>query len=302
MRPVRSLLITGASGFLGWSACRILSADWSVYGTYHTQPITLDTGSVYALNLNDDDAVQACWDVVQPNAVLHTAAMSKVNDCQQDPEGSYRLNVDATVKLAKRCAVAGIPFLFTSTDLVFDGTQAPYSEADSPTPINTYGQQKAAAEAQILATYPDATICRLPLMYGAATPINTCFLQNFLALIAAHKPLTLFTDEVRTPAEVTDVIQGLRLVLNQGLTGILHLGGKQRLNRYEFGLMMAEAFNFSKTLLTPCLQSSVTLSTPRPKDVSLNSQRAFVLGYAPRLAEIALKEISAGKGLRDIRT
>ena len=294
---MHSLLITGASGFLGWYACRLLAQAWQIHGTYYTHPISLGTGTAYSLDLNDDDALQACWNAVKPDAVLHAAAISKVNHCQQDPDNTYRINVNVAVSLAKRCAAASIPFLFTSTDQVFDGTQAPYVERDHPNPVNYYGKQKAIAEAQILATYPDATICRLPLLYGAATPTANCFLQGFLEAIAAGKTLTLFTDEVRTPAEVTDVVQSLSLVLEQGITGILNLGGPQRLNRYEFGLIMADAFNLSTATMTPCLQSSVNLPAPRPKDVSLNSQLAFSLGYTPRTADVALRAIARSDGL-----
>ena len=289
---MRSLLITGASGFLGWHACRILAQNWQVFGTYHTQPVQLKTAAVCPLNLNHDESIQACWEMTQPHAVLHTAAVSKINQCQQEPEKSYEINVTGAVKLAERCAAANIPFLFTSTDLVFDGTQAPYVESSPTSPINCYGQQKATAEAKILSAYPQATICRLPLMYGTATPVATCFLQGFLEAITAGKILTLFTDEIRTPAEVTDVIQGLKLVLDQQVTGILHLGGPQSLNRYEFGQLMAAAFHVPSTAMKPCLQSSVSLTTPRPKDVSLNSQRAFGLGYSPRTAAVALSEIA----------
>ena len=292
---MRSLLITGASGFLGWHASRLLARHWQIHGTYHTHPVALTTGTVWPLDLKDDAALQMCWEQVHPSAVLHTAAVSKVNQCQQDPDSSYQVNVAGAVKLAERCAVAGIPFLFTSTDLIFDGTQAPYTETDAPGPINHYGQQKAAAESRILSAYPDATICRLPLLYGAATPTATCFLQGFLAAIAAGKPLTLFTDEVRTPAEVTDVVRGLSLVLEQGITGILHLGGPQPINRYEFGLKMADAFDFSPAALTPCLQSSIVLPAPRPKNVALQSQKAFALGYTPREVEVALRAIVASR-------
>lgn len=288
--------MTGASGFLGWHACHWFAADWQVYGTYHTHPLVATPVVGYPLNLNDDLAVQTCWDTLQPDAVLHTAAISKVNQCQLDPEGSRWLNVTATVKLAQRCSRAGIPFIFTSTDLVFDGTQAPYQESDRPNPINQYGEQKAAAETEVAATYPDATICRLPLMYGAATPTATCFLQGFLTALAAGKPLNLFTDEVRTPAAVTDVVQGLHLVLEQGMTGLVHLGGPQRLSRYEFGLMMAHAFGVSTSAIHPCLQSSVALPAPRPNDVSLTSQRALSLGYRPRPVDAALRAIAAGNG------
>lgn len=290
---MRSLLITGASGFLGGYACRDLAHSWRICGTYCHHSITLATDCAYQLDLNDASALQKCWDAIKPDAVLHAAAISKVNQCQQDPDGSYPINVTAATTLAERCAAANIPFLFTSTDLVFDGTQPPYTETDSPSPINQYGEQKAIAEARILSAYPDATICRLPLMYGAATPTASCFLQGFIEAIAAAKTLNLFTDEIRTAAEVTDVVHGLGLVLTKGVTGIIHLGGPESINRYDFGCLMADAFHLPKTALTPCLQSSVSLSTPRPKDVSLDSQRAFAMGYAPRRVKEALRAIAA---------
>ncbi|MEO1093291.1 MAG: SDR family oxidoreductase [Cyanobacteria bacterium J06638_28] len=289
---MRSLLVTGASGFLGWHTCRLLASDWQVWGTHNTQPLAMDWGTVHPLDLRSEISIQQCWETVKPDAVLHTAAISKVNQCQQDPEGSWPINVDASVKLARRCAASGIPFLFTSTDLVFDGTQAPYCETDVPSPINHYGQQKASAEAAIQAVYPQATICRLPLLYGAKAPTAGCFLQGFLAAIAAGKTLTLFTDEVRTPAEVTDVVGGLNLVLQQRLTGIVHLGGPQRLNRYELGRLIATAFDLPASAMQPCLQSSVALPAPRPKDVSLNSQKALALGFTPRTVEAALPAIA----------
>jgi dTDP-4-dehydrorhamnose reductase len=289
---MRSLLVTGASGFLGWHVCQHLSSDWQIVGTYHHHPITLTYGRTLALDLTDAEALATCWEQIKPDAVLHTAAISKVNHCQQHPALSERVNVVGSVELAKRCAAAHIPFVFTSTDLVFDGTQPPYRETDPPTPINVYGQHKAIAEAQILAAYPEATICRLPLMFGAATPTASCFLQSFLGAIAAGQPLKLFTDEVRTPAEVTDVVRGLNQVLTQGITGMLHLGGPQRMSRYAFGLSMAAAFQVDAQLITPCTQEAVDLPTPRPKDVSLDSRKAFALGYAPQDMDTALQAIA----------
>jgi dTDP-4-dehydrorhamnose reductase len=89
------------------------------------------------------------------------------------------------------------------------------------------------------------------------------------------------------------VVQGLGQLLDQGITGIVHLGGPQRLSRYDFGLQMAEAFNFSPTVLRPCSQASVAHPAPRPADVSLHSEKAFQLGYAPRAVATALRAIAA---------
>ncbi len=291
---VRSLLITGASGFVGWYVCRHFATRWQVYGTYCRHVPVVDAGILpYAVDLTCDRSLQAAWDALQPDAVLHLAAIAKVNQCQQDPTGSRALNITAAVHLAALCAQRDIPFLFTSTDLVFDGTQAPYAETALPQAVNEYGRQKAIAEAAIREVYPAATIVRLPLLYGAPTPHAECFLQGFLRAIAAGKTLTLFTDEVRTPAAVTDIVQGIDLLLQQGQTGIWHLGGPERINRYAFGLQMAAAFHVDSTLMQPCLQSSVALPAPRPQDVSLNSAKAFALGYAPQAVAPALVAIAA---------
>lgn len=289
---MRSLLITGASGFLGGHLCRAGKAGWHLWGTHHARAIAHADVSSVPLDLTNEQSIQACWAQVRPDAVIHTAALSKVGQCQQTPDLSYQINVAGTVSLARRCAAAQIPFIFTSTDLVFDGTMPPYAESDRPHPINTYGEHKAIAEAQILAQYPEATICRLPLLMGAATATAECFVQPMLAAIAANISQTLFTDEIRTPAAVDDIILGLHLVLDQGITGTLHLGGRERVNRYELGLLIAESFGVSTASLNADLQAAVKLSTPRPKDVSLDSRKAFRLGYSPQPLKAALTAIA----------
>ncbi len=289
---MRSLLITGASGFLGGHLCREPKAGWRIWGTYHSQAIAPTNVTFLSLDLTDERSLQACWEQAQPNAVIHAAALSQTGHCQKHPDLSYSINVVGTVKLAQRCAAAQIPFIFTSTDLVFDGTQPSYIESDAPNPVNTYGIHKAIAEAAILAAYPAATICRLPLLMGPPTSTAQCFIQGTLAAIAAKIPQTLFTDEIRTPASVFDIVQGLYLMLDQGVSGIWHLGGPQPINRYELGCLIAESFGLPTDRLKPALQSSVPLSTSRPPDVSLNSQKAFSLGYAPKPPQAALAEIA----------
>ncbi len=289
---MRSLLITGASGFLGGHLCRYFQADWQMWGTYHTQAVAHPGIQMLSLDLTDEQSMQACWEQARPDAVIHTAALSNAGQCQQNPDLSYQINFAGTVQLAKRCAQAEIPFIFTSTDLVFDGGHPPYGERDRPHPINIYGKHKAMAEAAVFTQYPAATICRLPLLMGAAISTAQCFVQGTLGAIAAGTSQTLFTDEIRTPASVTDVVKGLHLVLDQSVSGIWHLGGPKRLNRYELGVLIAESFGVSTVSFKPSLQSSVELFTPRPKDVSLNSQKAFALGYAPQLPEAVLSAIA----------
>jgi len=285
------LLITGASGFLGWHLCQMAVATWDVYGTYHTHPHPLAGVKTLPVNLTDFQAVQQLVNDLQPSAVIHAAAQSQPNICQTDPVAAYAINVMAAQNLAGLCADAAIPFAFTSTDLVFDGLNPPYRETDPLCPVNRYGEQKAIAETRILERHPTAAICRMPLMFGSA-PTAPSFLQGFLQTLRQGAALRLFCDEFRTPVSGRDAAAGLLLAL-KSVQGRIHLGGRERLSRYEFGLLMAQAFQLNQATLSPCHQADVPMSAPRPPDVSLDSTLAFSLGYSPGLVKDELAALSA---------
>jgi dTDP-4-dehydrorhamnose reductase len=90
---MRSLLITGASGFLGGHLCQAAKAGWQVWGTYHTQAIAPTHVLPLPLDLTDEQSIQAVWAQAQPDAVIHTAALSKTGHCQHHPDLSYQVNV-----------------------------------------------------------------------------------------------------------------------------------------------------------------------------------------------------------------
>ncbi|WP_081972767.1 SDR family oxidoreductase [Leptolyngbya sp. KIOST-1] len=288
----RRLLVTGASGFLGWHLCRAAQATWQVVGTYHRHRPPLPGVELYELDLTALAALPPWLESLAPDAVIHTAALSQPNRCEQEPDLSHRLNVEATRVLAQFCGNSNIPLAFTSTDQVFDGQAAPYSEDSPPSPISLYGRHKVEAEALVQALHPFAAVCRLPLLYGPPSPTAECFLQGFVRTLRAGQPLHLFTDEFRTPAYVEDVAAGLLLALEKA-TGLLHLGGPERLSRYDFGLRMAAVFGLETALIVPGKQADVVMPAPRPPDVSSRSDRAFALGYCPRDVEAGLKATKA---------
>jgi dTDP-4-dehydrorhamnose reductase len=287
-REGKKLLITGVSGFLGWNLAQLAAKDWQVYGTYHRHGIALPQGTVVKLDLTDAVSLKTLFEDLKPDAVIHAAAQSQPNACQTHPEAAYKINVTASLHLAQYCAEADIPCVFTSTDLVFDGLHPPYRETDPVSPLNRYGEQKVAAEQAMQDCYPLVTLARMPLMFGAAAPTSGSFMQPFLEKLRSQTPLTLFTDEYRTPVSATTAAQGLLLALTQAPGEILHLGGKERISRYEFGLIMAEVLEINPKLIQPCLQQDVPMAAPRPVDVSLYSQKAYELGYQPLLLREAL--------------
>ncbi len=285
------LLVTGASGFLGGSVCQAAQATWQVFGTYQAHPVNLSGGIALKLDLTDSAALHELMTTVQPDAVIHTAALSKPNDCQDNPERSWAVNVQAALELADLCAVANIPCVFTSTDQVFGGDAAPYCETDAIAPVNLYGEHKALAEQGMRQRHEQVVVCRLPLLYGVV-PHRTSFIQPFIETLRAGGRLRLFVDETRTPAWGEDVAQGLLLGL-QYPRPYLHLGGPEALTRYEMGQILVELLQGSGPQIQPCFQAEMPMSAPRPANVALDSTLAYALGYRPRSFRSVLQKILA---------
>jgi dTDP-4-dehydrorhamnose reductase len=287
---MKKLLITGASGFLGWTLCQEAQKHWEVYGTYHSHALKLPGIKIQPVNLTNFSDLKRLFAEIQPQAVIHTAAQSQPNYCQTHPQESHAINVTASGNIAGLCADYGIPCAFTSTDLVFDGLNPPYKETDPVCPVNTYGEQKVMAEMAMLERYPMTAVCRMPLMFGQATPTATSFIQPFIATLKAGKELNLFIDEFRTPVSGITAAQGILLALEK-INGCIHLGGKERISRYEFGQLLVKVFQLPETLLKSCRQQDVKMAAPRPADVSLDSSQAFALGYQPLSLKAELERI-----------
>lgn len=274
------LLITGAGGFLGWHLCRLAQRDWEVWAAYHRHPPRVEEVIPIQADLKRMAEIREMLDAARPDAIIHAAAISDPNICQSSPAASARINVTATEILAAFCAEKARPFLFTSSDMVFDGASPPYSESDAPNPLSLYGAQKHRAEIATQVRHPDATVCRLPLMIGWSGGGRSVFDMEMLRQLGAGRPVRLFTDQYRTPVSGADAARGILMVLGRA-AGLIHLGGPERISRYGLGELAVRALDASPGLLRPARQADIPMAAPRPADVSLNSDRAVAMGYQP---------------------
>ncbi|MCU0609816.1 MAG: sugar nucleotide-binding protein, partial [Chitinispirillaceae bacterium] len=161
---ISRILITGASGFLGWNLCRsAVAKGLAVTGIYNSKTIKIAGADTIQCDLGDYASVKELIDKIRPDAVIHAAAMAVPDECQKNPVLSRKINVEASIGLAGICADRNISCVFTSTDLVFDGKKGRYSETSGTCPISLYGEQKLEAEAGMRERYPGVTICRMPL-------------------------------------------------------------------------------------------------------------------------------------------
>ncbi|MFP4417499.1 MAG: SDR family oxidoreductase [Fibrobacterota bacterium] len=281
MKQKSRILVTGASGFLGWSLCGAAAETFDVFGTCFRHTVSSETATMIAIDLTNISELSSLLDRVAPHILIHTAAISQPNYCQQHPAESELINVTVPARLARLCAEKNIKLVFTSSDLVFDGTNPPYTETDEVNPLSLYGEQKARAEETILEANSSASVCRMPLMYGSPSPSSGSFMQPLIAKLRAGEVLNLFTDEFRTPVSATDASHGL-LLAAQKHAGILHLGGPERLSRYDIGMRVAKSLDIDSGSIRPIRQQDFLMPAPRPHDVSLDSTLANNLGWKPK--------------------
>jgi len=244
-----------------------------------------------AADLEDASAVSRLLDAVRPQAVLHAAVLGRVDDCETRRDEAERVNARLPGLLAHGCHERGVRLVALSTDLVFAGDRPFVTESDPAGPRSAYGRTKRAGEEAVLLACPGAAVARVALVLGRGHGPRATSSESVGRALRAGRPLQLFTDEYRTPIDPESVADALgRLVEGAGV-GLYHLGGTERLSRYELGLRVARAFGLSASGIAASVQAEYQGPDARAPDVSLDSSRARrELGWEPRPMDEAIRE------------
>lgn len=293
---MQRLLVTGANGFLGRHLVRTAAPGYCVIAQVRNPSAAIGGALLVLADLAVDGTLHELMRQAKPDAVIHAAAMSSPNACEQAPDKSLAVNAEVPALLARLTAEAHVPFVFVSTDLVFDGRKPPYSEQDSPCPISVYARHKAMAEEAVTHFHPSAVVARMPLMFGAL-PGSVSFLEPMLDALDQGREVRLFSDEYRTPVSGGTAAKGLLMAIEKRLSGMLHLGGEERASRLDMGRLAAQLAGVDPAGIIEARQADVPMPAPRPADVSLDSSKAFALGYAPGTLrrEIGLALAASGR-------
>jgi len=255
------VLLTGAAGLIGSYLVRTPARwrpDWQVCG------ITRQDA-----DLTDQGQVKALWSRLQPQAVIHCAALSRTGQCEENPVLARQINVEATQRLSE--LAHDIPFVFLSSDQVFDGTQGGYVESDQVNPLNVYGQTKAEAEHVVLQNSAHSVV-RVALTAGTSPTRDRSFVEDMLRASVNGTRLTLFTDEFRCPLPAGVIARAIWEMIERDRPGLYHLGGGERLSRWEIGELLASWY----PQLRPCIQPGSLADyqgPPRPPDLSMCSDK-----------------------------
>ena len=288
------VVLIGASGFLGYHFRDVFPKGTKIIGTYSNNPPFGECGfNPFQVDFFEESGVARFLKMVQkeqPDYLIHLAALANPNYCQEHPDESKKINQELPHRLATFCESESIKFLFASTDMVFDGVDAPFGESEITSPISIYGEHKSRAEQLILSANPSAIIARLPLMFGS-TPSGKGFFTNWVEKLKNNEIIYAFTDEFRTPAWAESVANGIALLLEKEQNGIFHLGGKESLSRFAFAERLAKFMKIENPKIQASVRADVQMPAPRPRDVSLICRKAVDLGYEQLTLEDAFQII-----------
>lgn len=263
------VLITGASGLLGANLVRHYAPKTETTGWYAANPIEIDGAKFEKINITDHPAVSKALERIQPDAIVHCAAATNVEWCEQNPDQAKAINETATEFLATKAKELGAKFVFTSTDSVFDGKKSKYTESDPPEPLNSYASGKVRTENLVAGVDANALIIR-SYFYGYSPAGTRSLLEWVLVRAQSENEVPGFTDSYFSPISVRDFADALDVAITNNTTGLLHLGSSDRISKFEFAKIVMEIYDCDMALLKPITVDDVGLKADRPRDTSLD--------------------------------
>jgi dTDP-4-dehydrorhamnose reductase len=285
---MKRILVTGANGLLGQKLVGLLTQtpDVDLIATARgANRLPHDHGYSYEpMDITDRVQVLGVIGTARPDVVIHTAAMTNVDQCETEKEACWAQNVTAVEHIVEACRQTGARLVHVSTDFIFDGTAGPYAEEAEPNPISFYGWSKWAAEKVVQHGGIHYAIARTVLVYGIAHDMSRSniilWVKNSLE---AGKPIRVVTDQWRSPTLAEDLAMGCWLLANREADGVFNISGRDFLTPYEMAIQTADYFELDKSLISPADASTFSQTARRPPRTGFLLDKAKqVLDYQPR--------------------
>ena len=291
------ILVTGANGLLGQKLTALLDNDLEVdlIATARKKPSNpLRRGVYFPLDVAEADAVKEVIAQIKPERVIHTAAMTQVDQCETEREACWKNNVTAVAHLVKACELQGAHLVHVSTDFIFDGSHGPLDESAEPHPVNYYGASKLAAEEIVRKSKLDWAILRTILVYGVTTDVSRSNIVLWVKKsLEEGKHIQVVNDQWRSPTLAEDLAAGCALSSKKSAKGIFHVSGPEMMTPYDIAIRTAEFFKLDKSLIKPTDSTQFKQPAQRPLKTGFIIEKAKrELGYQPHTFEEGLAVVA----------
>lgn len=235
------------------------------------------------MDITDAAAVSRIVKRHSPTVIIHTAAMTQVDICEQNRNACYQTNVVGVENLIAAAEETNVHLVHVSTDFIFDGTRGLLREDDAAGPVNYYGECKLLAEHRVRESGISWAIVRTVLVYGIIAGAGRSNILTWVKKsLEEGKRIQVVSDQWRTPTLAEDLAYGCYLVASKKATGIFHLSGKDYVSVYDIALRTATYFGLDATLIAPVATTLLPQPARRPLLTGFNIEKARKeLGYEP---------------------
>lgn len=280
------ILIIGANGQLGTDLCKVFQI-FEVIPLAHTD-----------IEITDVDSIEKVFNKYKPNVVINAASYIRVDDCELQPEKAFLVNAIGAKNVAFATRDLKAMLIYISTDYVFDGEKRqPYTEEDTPNPINTYGISKLAGEyyTKLAEKY---YIFRISSLFGAAGARGKRgnFVDTMIKKEKNKEKISVVDNIIMSPTYTKDTARIIRKIIEKNLPyGVYHTSNSGFCSWYAFTKMIFEILNLNIEL-KPIKTQDLTLRAKRPIFSALESEKLPKYNLKMPEWQEALKEYILEKG------
>ncbi|MBI4596953.1 MAG: dTDP-4-dehydrorhamnose reductase [Candidatus Omnitrophica bacterium] len=269
------ILVTGADGMVGSALCPELRRCGHELIPTDLAPLTPGT---QVLDICDAAAVRAAVEQAKPALVVHLAAATDVDRCEQEPSLAYRVNAAGTEHVISACRIGKARLLYMSTAGVFDGEKlTPYVETDAPNPVNVYGRSKLIGEHAVSQYRGRHQIVRASWMVGGFAR-DKKFVAKILRLLEERRELTVVTDKIGSLTFTEDVSRGIAALIATDHAGLFHMANQGVCSRYDVACEIVTSLGRTDVTVRPISSDAFPLPAPRAASEALANARLQAVG------------------------
>jgi dTDP-4-dehydrorhamnose reductase len=283
----KRVMVTGSNGLLGQKLIDLYlrKSDVEFFASSRGEnrhPIKQNY-HYHSLDITDEKELKAVIRDIRPDTIIHTAALTQVDQCESERDLCDLLNVEAVRWICDSAEIHGSHLIHLSTDFIFDGEKGPYSEDDEANPLSYYGESKLKAEKVVMASKTNWAIARTILVYGLVAEMSRSNIVLWaIDALKQQKDIQVVDDQFRMPTLAEDLAKGCELIESKRAEGIFHLSGKDYMSVYDLVQEVARASGLSAEKVSRANSKSFTQPAKRPPKTGFVLDKAMaVLNYRP---------------------
>lgn len=266
---MNKVIITGSNGLLGQSLLNLLLGEKEKYEVYGFSRGVNRSGredfKYISIDITDEENLKKNVKEIQPDFIINTAAMTQVDDCENNKQACDLLNIDVVKWLSEVADEINAHVIHISTDFIFDGVKGNYKETDTPNPLSYYGLSKLKSEEVLINSNSNFTILRTILVYGKVFNMSRSNIVLWVKqMLENHKEITIVDDQFRSPTYVLDLALACKISMDKKATGVYNISSTKLMSVFEIAQEVADVFNLDKSLIKPISSKTLNQTAKRP--------------------------------------